>query len=228
MLRKKHRRQVRLSFTHRQRKVSRIYLIFAVLFFMICGLFVAAQRHLKPSFFEIAKVRAQQVATEILNRVINEKIVQNISSEDLVYIKRDSENGITIVQQNTAEISRLLTEVALETQNALNSLTEESIQIPLGQVFGSEFLAAMGPRISIRIIPVGFVGLEIVDKVESVGINQTRHKIYVIAETTIKIVIPLLSSKVSIRTEVPLTDFSIVGEVPQFYMKLENINSSLQ
>ena len=119
----------------------------------------------------------------------------------MVYIKRDSENGITIVQQNTAEISRLLTEVALETQNALNSLTEESIQIPLGQVFGSEFLAAMGPRISIRIIPVGFVGLEIVDKVESVGINQTRHKIYVIAETTIKIVIPLLSSKVSIRTK---------------------------
>jgi sporulation protein YunB len=228
MIRRRRGRRARSGFSRRQKVVLRIYLIIGIIFFLVGSMLVTAERRLKPSFLEIAKMRARQVATEMLNRAINEKIAQSIRYQDLVRIERDSDKGIAIVEQNTGEISRLLTDVTLEVQNALNTLAEEPIQIPLGQVFGSELLAAMGPRITVRVVPVGTVELQIVDRVESVGINQTRHKIYVVVETTIKIVIPLLSSHVSVRTEVPLTDFSIVGEVPQFYMKLESINSTVQ
>lgn len=227
MVRRRRGRRIRPGFSRRQKVVLRVYLIVGIVFFLVGSLLVTAERRLKPSFLEIARMRAQQVATEMLNRAINEKIAQSIRYQDLVRIERDSEKGIAIVEQNTGEISRLLTDVTLEVQNALNTLAEEPIQIPLGQVFGSELLAAMGPRVTVKVVPVGTVELQVVDRVESVGINQTRHKIYVVVETTIKIVIPLLSSNVSVRTEVPLTDFSIVGEVPQFYMKLENINSTI-
>lgn len=228
MIRRRRGKRVRSGFSRRQKVVLRIYLIVGVIFILLGSMLVTAERRLKPSFLEIAKMRARQVATEMLNRAVNEKIAQSIRYQDLVRIERNSEKGIAIVEQNTGEISRLLTDVALEVQNALNTLAEEPIQIPLGQVFGSELLAAMGPRITVRVVPVGTVELRIIDRVESVGINQTRHKIYVVIETTIKIVIPLLSSHVSVSTEVPLTDFSIVGEVPQFYMKLESINSTVQ
>lgn len=227
MVRRRRGRRIRPGFSRRQKVVLRVYLIVGIVFFLVGSLLVTAERRLKPSFLEIARMRAQQVATEMLNRAINEKIAQSIRYQDLVRIERNSEKGIAIVEQNTGEISRLLTDVTLEVQNALNTLAEEPIQIPLGQVFGSELLAAMGPRVTVKVVPVGTVELQVVDRVESVGINQTRHKIYVVVETTIKIVIPLLSSNVSVRTEVPLTDFSIVGEVPQFYMKLENINSTI-
>jgi sporulation protein YunB len=197
------------------------YIVLILVILLIVSALVGAERRLKPSFLKIAEIRARQVATEMINRAVNERIAQTIRVQDLVRIVRDSENRIAIVEQNTGEISRLLTEVTLEVQNALNNLADEPIEIPLGQVFGSELLAALGPRITVRVVPIGIVQLQIVDKVESAGINQTRHKIYVKVETSIKIVVPLISANVNVQTDVPLTDYSIVGEVPQFYLKVD-------
>jgi sporulation protein YunB len=225
MLRRRRGRR-RFVFSRRQKEALRLYFTVGLVFFLVGSVLVFAERRLRPSFLEIAKVRAQQRATEMLHRAINEKIARSIRYQDLVRIEQ-SEKGIAIVEQNTAEISRLLTDVTLEAQKALNTLADEPIQISLGQVFGSKLLAAMGPRITVRMVPVGTVDLQVVDRVESVGINQARHKIYLLVSTTIKIVIPLVSSSVSVQTEVPLTDFSIVGEVPQFYMKLESISNPM-
>ena len=66
-------------------------------------------------------------------------------------------------------------------------------------------------------MPVGTVESRVHDVFEQARINQTRHKIHLAVQTTVRIVVPLLQSNVQIKAEVPLTEAIIMGEVPQVY-----------
>lgn len=52
-------------------------------------------------------------------------------------------------------------------------------------------MASFGPQISVNVIPV-----KVIDKFEQADINQTRHMIYLLATTQIKIVVPLVSKNI--------------------------------
>ena len=58
----------------------------------------------------------------------------------------------------------------------------------------------------------------IVDSFSVAGINQTRHRICVRVTTEVKVVVPLVAAAVRIRTDVPLAEAVIMGEVPGVYM----------
>ena len=84
-------------------------------------------------------------------------------------------------------------------------------------MLGSQLLANYGPRIKVSIYPLGTVRTSVFDKFEAAGINQTRHQIYLDIETQVQVVVPLVSSEVTVSTQVPITDTVIVGPVPSFY-----------
>ena len=50
---------------------------------------------------------------------------------------------------------------------------------------------------------------------EEAGINQTRHRIFLEIAASIQIVQPLLSSTITVKTDVPLAETIIIGNVPQ-------------
>jgi sporulation protein YunB len=83
-------------------------------------------------------------------------------------------------------------------------------------ITGSKILANFGPMIKISLYPVGTVQVDTKEAFEEAGINQTRHRILLEITAEIKVVQPLLtSSNMKIKTDVPIAETIIIGNVPQ-------------
>ncbi len=54
------------------------------------------------------------------------------------------------------------------------------------------------------------------------AINQTRHKIYLLATTNVKIIIPASSSTIKVNSYVPISESIIIGEVPDSFVMVED------
>lgn len=195
-----------------------------VLFMIMLGtigtiLFWLTEIHLKPTILTIAEARATFIATQAVNKVINEKVSHTIDPQILVHVKFDSNGKVVLIQPNTMEFNKLAADTTIKVQDALRSISEEKIYIPIGQVFGSQLLASYGPKITVTVLPIGTVQVTVVDKFEQAGINQTRHMIYLVATTQVRIVVPLVSKSVEVQTQVPVAEYVIVGEVPNTYVQ---------
>lgn len=191
------------------------FLLFSLLLFLIIRGFLAVEKNFRSVIIALAEVRADILATEAINIAISETIARDILYKDLVFLQKDREGRVVVAQVNTMEINRLIAQTTISVQNALQGLRGEAIYIPLGQALGSHLLAGHGPRIPIRMIPVGRVNTNVIDVFEEAGINQTRHKIYLDIHVEVQIIIPFVSSVVEVITVVPLTDNIYIGEVPE-------------
>ncbi|HHV62037.1 MAG TPA: sporulation protein YunB [Firmicutes bacterium] len=208
---------IRRTWIRRRRLIAGAFLAL-LLGFLI---FVVIDRRLKPTLQQIAEAKARVIATEAINEAVSRKVVGTIKWEDLYALRPDSRGRVVLVQPNTGEISRLTSDVAMAVQDTLKKVTETEIWIPLGQAFGSQILANVGPRICISVVPMGTVRTEISSKFEQAGINQIRHRIYLDVIAHVKIVVPLVSSDIEVRSQVPITEVMIMGEVPQVYFGIE-------
>lgn len=203
------------------RKKRRLPIGLSVL--LLCGsalaLFWFVEAHLKPTLLAIAEARATVIATQTINNVINEQVSTAVDPQKLVSVRVDDHGRVVLMQPNTMEFNRLAADTTIKVQNALRAITEDDIQIPMGQVFGSQILASWGPRINVTVIPIGTVQVKLVDKFEQAGINQTRHSIYLTANTQVRIVVPLVSKSVVVSTQMPVAEYIVVGEVPNTYVQ---------
>lgn len=199
-----------------QFKKAGLLLFISLLFF--CGFYVT-DGHLKPTLLAIAETKATMIATQVINSVIHDQVTQDIDPDKLVLVKLDNHGKVALIQPNTMEFNRLAANTTIKVQEALQLITEEKIYIPFGQVFGNPFLASLGPKILVTVIPMGTVQVQVIDKFEQAGINQTRHMVYLMAKTDVRIVVPLVSKSVSVNTQVPIAEYVVVGDVPSTYVQ---------
>lgn len=209
-----------MRFSVRRRRVIPLFpLVAAILIILMVFFFWRVETHLKPTLMAIAETRATRIATQAINNVINNRVSLTVDPKTLVNVTLDEHGRVVLIQPNTMEFNRLAADTTMKVQDALEEITEEKINIPIGQVLGSQMLASMGPKITVTIIPVGTVQVKVVDKFEQAGINQTRHMVYLAATTQIRIVVPLVSQSVSVNTQVPIAEYVVVGEVPNTYVQ---------
>ena len=89
--------------------------------------------------------------------------------------------------------------------------------VPWGTLFGSEIFSDRGLELVIESSTYGFAVTDIYSSFESVGVNQTLHKIYI--EITLSAAAYIGNYKVSetINSRVPVAETVIVGDVPSAY-----------
>ncbi|MCL5290773.1 MAG: sporulation protein YunB [Firmicutes bacterium] len=198
----------------RRRQVPKRFIV--LLFFLgLLTSFFWIDRSLQPTLFTIARVKAVHLATEIMNKTVMENLAkQQIQYSDIVKVHKDTQGKIVLMQADTIKINRLSNEITLKVQESLRNLDEESISIPVGQLLGFHLLAALGPELKVRMIPVGTIRVDVIDKFEGAGINQTRHLIWLDLNSEFQIAIPLYKEVFKVSTKVPLAQDIIVGDVP--------------
>lgn len=185
-----------------------------------CYSFWLMEMHLKPTLLAIAEAKANFIATQAINHVIHEKVSTSINPQDLVHIQLDGRGRVVFIQPNTMEFNKIAADTTIKVQERLHVLEEETIDIPMGQMLGSQLLASIGPKIRVAVIPVGTVQVKVIDTFEQAGINQTRHMVYLAATTEIKIVVPLVSKSIRVETQVPIAEYVVVGDVPGTFVQL--------
>ena len=208
--------------TPRQRKKRRRKTIVAVLL-SVCLVVIAAaiyfQRNVTKVLISISEATMRAFTTVAINDAVYYTMSDGVRYEDLVSIERDSAGDITAVSANALKINKIARDAASISQANLKNLSLNGIPIPLGALTGIEALAGFGPRIHIRIIPVSSVTCAFSSEFESVGINQTKHSVYLNVIADISIVMPSRTEKFAVTTDILVCECVLVGEVPDVYLQ---------
>ena len=208
--------------TPRQRKKRRRKTIVAVLL-SVCLVAIAAaiyfQRNVTKVLISISEATMRAFTTVAINDAVYYTMSDGVRYEDLVSIERDAAGDITAVSANALKINKIARDAASISQANLKNLSLNGIPIPLGALTGIEALAGFGPRIHIRIIPVSSVTCAFSSEFESVGINQTKHSIYLNVVADISIVMPSRTEKFAVTTDILVCECVLVGEVPDVYLQ---------
>ncbi|MFW5992071.1 MAG: sporulation protein YunB [Halanaerobiaceae bacterium] len=149
--------------------------------------------------------------------------IKKLEYQDLITYKVNNEGDIVLLQPNTARINSFSSSISIKIQERLESISDIDVPIPLLKLLGLDIIAAMGPDLYAKIIPVGFVHPPTVrDSFESAGINQTRHKIYLKVDVRLKLIIPFSQRITQLSADLPVTEVTILGKVPEVYVGLNS------
>lgn len=210
----------RKKYRRTPRRAMITFIVLVVILAALGQLLLLAERRLRPAVMAIAMIKADGIATDAINYAILEKVAWGIHYQDLISIEQDDRGRIVMAQINSMEVNRVMAETTIATREALAHLEKRPFEIPLGEVMGSYLLATYGPKIPIKLIPLGQVNTVLDDSFEAAGINQTRHKIYLQVHTEVQIVIPFMTESVEVVTTVPVADTIYIGEVPDTVVNL--------
>lgn len=198
-------------------RTALITLTAAAVFCLVYLGYYALNQNLRTSISVIASARAHQIATETINRALYETVLADVRYEDLVLVHKDRDDHVTMMQADAIRISRIVTEAGVEIKKALKKIEEESFTIPIGQILGMDLLASRGPRLEVRVIPMGTVNVFTSEMFEQAGINQVKHALCLNVEAEVRIVIPLVQETMEVSTKIPIVENIIVGQVPGAY-----------
>lgn len=207
---------------------SKMPIIAAVMLVIILvTAYLLIDARIKGSILELAQAKAQLKVVELINQAVYEKVVQETEYKDIVNVHKDDEGRIVMIQANTVILNQIMAKTISAVIAGLDKLDEETIRIPLGQITGITFLSGSGPRIEVKIIPSKQLSVNVKDKFEQAGINQTRHQIYLIINSKVKMAVPLMSKEIHVTTTIPMAETIIVGEVPETYVNFSGSGDNL-
>ncbi|MBZ9687587.1 sporulation protein YunB [Clostridium estertheticum] len=174
-----------------------------------------------PTVMAVADAEMRAKATEIVNRAIINEYSKQFNYDEIIRVDKDSEGNIVMLKADTLKMNKIACDVALETQKELLKLGDIGLKIPIGYITRNNILSYYGPRITIKMQPIGLVETKYSSEFESAGINQTRHKIYVKVKTTVRVIIPLKSNDIEVANEIPIAETIIVGKTPNTAIGLD-------
>ena len=203
-----------------KRKVKkRLMAISLFLIAFITVLWIYFQRNVTRVLISISEATMRASTTIAVNDAVYYTLSDEMRYEDLVTVTRDGDGEIIAVAANPLKINKIARDTASISQSNLKNLSLNGIPIPLGALTGIEAFAGLGPNIHFRIIPVSSVSCRFSSAFESVGINQTKHSIYLNVIADISIVMPSRTENFAVTTDILIGESVIVGTVPDAYLQ---------
>ena len=198
---------------------KKLLVLFFVVFLFVGLLFLYFQRNVTKVLVAVSEATMRASTTLAVNDAVYYTLRDGVRYEDLVEVERNTIGDITSVSANALKINRIARDTASISQSNLKNLSLNGIPIPLGALTGIEALAGVGPSIRFRIIPVSSVACTFTSGFQSVGINQTRHSIYLNVVTDISIVMPSKTENFAVITEILIAECVLVGKIPDTYLQ---------
>lgn len=168
-----------------------------------------------------AEIQAENAARLAADRIIAESISDIIEKNEYTYsdfaaVLYDENGRASSVEALTVNINRVQAELSEEINRRFAENSNADAKIAMGSLSGSYILAGRGPKISIRVCPIGKASVSLKSTFDSAGINQTRHRIY--AEVSMELIssIPIYSFETTENFELLIAETIIVGDVPDF------------
>ena len=204
-------------FYYRKRRKRKFILVCILLSLFL--LFYTIETKAAPIILKAARNTSHSVAMEIIQKSIAEKFASvEIAYEDLMHIEKDNDGNIILIIPNSAQINQTVSAITLNIDEDLKEMSKQKIAVPLGTITGSKLFAGIGPDIKVSIKPIGAVHISVKDDFVSVGINQSRHRIWLEIEAEMMLMIPFDSESFTVSSSVILCEGIIVGPVPQTYL----------
>ena len=170
---------------------------------------------LHPILNAMATAKVTNTVTQTLDGAIaNEISSVGITYGDLISMEKDSTGRVTALTSNMAELNRLRTSILSAVVTAVDTLDQEQLAIPVGNLTGINFLSGRGISLPVEVVAVGSA------QFDYAGINQTRHQILLNVSVAVDILLPGDTLRTEVTAQVPVAETVIVGAVPDTYLQL--------
>lgn len=187
---------------------------------LLCVLLaVYFQHNVTKVLISVSEATMRAHTTVAINDAVYYTLSDGVRYEDLVTVERNDAGEVTALSADSLKINKIARDAASISQSNLKNLSLNGIPVPLGALTGIEALAGFGPRIYLRIIPVSSVTCEFSSQFESVGINQTKHSLYLNVIADISIVMPSRTENFAVTTDILVCECVLIGKVPDVYLQ---------
>ena len=204
------------KFKYKKKLITAAVAILLILVSAMAFFFMRVQ----PIIVDIAKAKIESITMSAINNSVFNVMSEKIEYNDLITVYSDNMGKINMLQADTVKINRLARETSRLSQDAINGIEEQGIDIPIGTLTGSPLLIGQGMPIHIKVTPIGTCNTELISEFEAAGINQTRHKIYLKIIAEVDIILPMFTSKIVIESDVLVTETILIGDVPETVMNI--------
>ena len=161
---------------------------------------------------EYAEIGVKGEISHDINVRIGEYFNDFPITNDILHIEYSSDNKIKGLTVN----SLLANRIALNLTNELFECLQEirKFGFPIGNTLGTKFFSGKGPKISVKIVPVGSIEFDLKSDLISSGINQTLYRLHLDFYIKISIIAPFYEKELEINSGVILSEILIFGDVP--------------
>jgi sporulation protein YunB len=174
-----------------------------------------------PTLITMSELQGTTIATQALNQAISNTLSENQTYiDDLLRYDYNEAGELISWNVNAIVINQICAQIVSESMDALENIGTLYLPVPLGQLTGNKFLANTGPRLKIRVLPLGTVEANYENDICSTGINQVNHTVWLNVEATVQVVVPLFTNQVKVQRRVVLVDKVISGTVPPTYLNI--------
>lgn len=177
--------------------------------------FLLLDARIRPFIRRVALLQAENyaaVASETQIPVVLGDV--NASYDSLVEITRDCDGNIVSVQTDAMRMNLIKSKINASIAAALGGLTARELGIPIGSLTGLALLNGRGPKINVILSLTGSAQTQFVNSFDSAGINQTRHRIFLVTTVTLAVVFPTTTLTTAYTTQMLAAETVIVGKVP--------------
>lgn len=123
----------------------------------------------------------------------------------------------SVLQLDSAAVRKCQTAVGKSLAQKLDTLGQQTHQVPLGTVLENAFLMERGPRLPIRFVPVGSAAVDIKSQLADAGVNQVLYRVTMTLSVEMTVLLPGGSRQVTCAQDFVLEETLLTGQVPMLY-----------
>ena len=220
------KKKIKQANTKKGKKLSKKkkVLLLVVFIAMPLILFQLGTALIEPSLIALCEIKANSIGVSVSTKAVKQVMEEVGYDIQLVILEKDSDGKIIALKTNVVEMNYIASLIGSRTQQMYNELTETYVEVPIGNFTGNALLAGRGPRIKVKIMPVGTVGSDFKTEFVSTGINQTRHRVYLEVVSNMRVIAPFSTKTIKVVNNVNVAETVLIGNVPNSYYNLEGVN----
>ena len=209
-----------------KRRLKGILIFLTVLMLLIIILFIFLfERFGVPVGEELAREQAvTHINTSINNAVKQTAEKQGIKAEDLYTAHFNDSGQLTYLEVNSILINSICADTAQMLSEELNSMRGSAVKLPVGAITGINLFAHSGPHIPLYLTPSGSAVADYETSLEGAGIGQVNFKVWLVMDTDVGIVNPLMHRRINVRRKLMLVNTVFSGEVPEAFYGERTVN----
>lgn len=194
------------------------WLIFIILIFILSFGIMFAQNFDKAAE-QYAKFNVKNKITEGINKIYYDNTKRFYDRlKNAVLLNYSHEGKINSISVDTPFLNLLSAEIISQSVLFIEE-SSSSFGIPLGNITSVRLFSGLGPKIRVKIIPLGSISCGIKSSFTEGGINQTIHRITLDINALIEVLTPFSSNQAEINLSYVISETVIVGEIPNVYFK---------
>ena len=195
---------------------KKLFLII-VLLILACVFFTTS--YFDESIMIYAKKTASVKASQEIEALIRKTIIDDLDNDVMSY-EKDNDGKIISMSLDASLANNIMATTLEHLDEVMANIKFDDLYVPIGYCFSDSLFFSYGPKVKLRLKPIGSYKVNILSNVSSVGINNSLVEIVLEIKTEFQIMIPLRRENYEIVNYIPLSTLIVQGEVPGLYYKV--------